>query len=301
MSHKPHSAAVLTELRDDWWSTDFLRLMVERLQLHQYERILDVGSGQGHWGQRLLPLVSETATLVGVDQESSWVEKATHRAAEVGLEDRCSYQVSSAETLPLADASVSLVTCQTLLMHVPDPGVVVDEMLRVLEPGGRLLLLEPNNLAQQFAADSVYQALTAAQIGHVMTLFVTCSRGRAALGRGDDCIGDRLPKMLATRGLGGISVFQNERNNHIVGPYGARAQAQLDQAISYARDGFWLWNEADAKELYAAGGGELDAFRLHYDAFKERTALFHTQVQAGTYTSNNGSLHYVVSAIKPAA
>ncbi len=44
--------------------------------------------------------------------------------------------VASAASLPLGDASVGGAFCSNMLEHTPDPGAVLDEIRRVLEPGG---------------------------------------------------------------------------------------------------------------------------------------------------------------------
>lgn len=299
MSKPPHSAAVLTDLRDQWWSTDFLQLLIARLSLQECQSVADIGCGQGHWGQLLLRLLANTATLCGIDREAEWVAKARERAGELGLQTRCTYQLGAAETMPFADQQFDLVTCQTLLMHVADPRVVLKEMLRILRPGGRLLLLEPNNVAQQMIADSVNRALSPQELAGVFALFSTCSRGRAALGRGDDCIGDLLPTLLRELDLVDLEVFQNERVHCITPPYSAENLAELEQSKRHAQEGFWLWDRADAEALYRAGGGAAIDFAGHYAAFVRRTRIFEEQVDNAAYASNNASLHYVVCATRP--
>ncbi len=299
MSETGHSAAVLTELRDSWWSDDYLSLVVSRLKIKDSLAVADVGCGHGHWGQRLLPLLNPDAKLLGIDQEQKWVDKAVLRADALGIAGRCDYQVASAERLPWADASFDLVTCQTLLMHLADPLLALAEMLRVVKPGGLLLLAEPNNVAQQFAADSVNRELSASELGRLMSLFTACSRGRAKLGRGDDCIGDRLPSLLMQLEVEQLSVFQNEKTGVILPPYDAADQSELQQSISHSERGFWLWDQADAKRLYLAGGGAQDDFESDYEVFTKRTMLFKQQVNEQRYWCNNGSLHYLVAARRP--
>lgn len=299
MSKTPHSAPVLTDLRDQWWSTDFLQLLLSRLELQDLQSIADIGCGQGHWGQLLLRLLTRSATLCGVDQEELWIQKAQARASTLGLEERCSYQVAEASQLPYDDDSFDLVTCQTLLMHVAEPKEVLLEMMRICRPGGRLLLLEPNNVAQQMIADSVNRALSPRELAGVFALFSTCSRGRAALGRGDDCVGDLLPSLLQELALDEIRVFQNERVHCITPPYSAEDREELEQSKSHAAKGFWLWDEDDARRLYEAGGGAPDDFASHYASFERRTEIFAEQVAGETYASNNASLHYVVCATLP--
>ena len=62
--------------RDTWWNDDFLSMMARRWRLEQVQTVLDVGCGVGHWGQRLMRHLGDTATLYGVDAEAAWVEGA---------------------------------------------------------------------------------------------------------------------------------------------------------------------------------------------------------------------------------
>ena len=81
----PHSAEYFGEQRDFWWNLDFLQLMARRWLLPEAPRMLDVGCGIGHWGRLMLSLVSDRATLVGLDREAKWVAEAAARAAKRGL------------------------------------------------------------------------------------------------------------------------------------------------------------------------------------------------------------------------
>jgi ubiquinone/menaquinone biosynthesis C-methylase UbiE len=294
---KRHSEAVLSDRRDWWWNEDYLELVARRLRLAEHAAVLDVGSGQGHWGQRLLRWCAPGVQLSGVDGEPAWVVHAAARAAELGWAERCSYRVGRAEELPFASGSFSLVTCQTLLMHVSDPRLVLREMLRVLRPGGRLLLAEPSNLASFFVADSVSRALTPAQLAGVCQLVMACSRGRARLGRGDDCIGDALPALLRELGVREIDAFGNDRANFAVPPYDERMRAQLAEELEHVQGGFWLWDRGDARLLFEAGGGEPGRFDEVYASFMERTEILARQVKTQTYTCTGASFHYLITGV----
>lgn len=298
MSKTPHSAPVLNDLRDAWWRNDFLNLLATRMQWSEVRTVADIGCGHGHWGHLLLPMMSDEATIEGIDREQEWVDKARSRTSKLGFAGRARYQQSLAEKLPFEDACFDMATCQTLLMHVPDVPQVLSEMLRILKPGGRLLLAEPNNLAHQFTVDSANQKLSPDQLGELMTLFSACSRGRANLGRGDDCIGDQLAAMLAELELENISSCQNERMNGIYPPYSEEQRADLDLSASYMDKEFWLWNKEDARVLYLAGGGHEERFEKHYGVFVTRTETFKAQVREEKYCSSGASLGYVIAATK---
>ncbi len=299
MTTKRHSESVLSDLRDEWWSLDYLDLIAKRLALSECSKALDVGCGKGHWGQRVLTLLGRDATLVGVDQERDWVADALTRADALGISARCEFQQASAEKLPFVDSQFDLVTCQTLVMHVSSPETVLREMLRVLKPGGRLLLAEPSNLPNQFSTDTLNRALSPEELAEMAYLFICCSRGRAALGRGDDSIADVLPHMLLKLGVTDLRIFQNERPSAVIPPYSDAVRGQLEEEMRHEERGFWLWNREDAHRLYLAGGGSEERFGRAYAVFLGRTKMFKEQVEAGTYSRVGGGHHYLFAGRTP--
>ena len=130
--------------RDSWWCDDFLAMMGKKWNLDAIQSVLDVGCGVGHWGQRLMRHLNTSTHLYGVDAEETWIEGAQKRALKLKLEKQTIYLVSHAETLPFEENSMDMVTCQTLLIHVADMKKVIQEMGRVLKPGGLFLFAEPN-------------------------------------------------------------------------------------------------------------------------------------------------------------
>lgn len=87
----PHSAAYVNAHRDFWWNLDYLQLLAGRLGLGEVRSALDVGAGVGHWGSLLLPLLAAEASVVGVERDPRWVDRARERATELGVADRCRY------------------------------------------------------------------------------------------------------------------------------------------------------------------------------------------------------------------
>jgi ubiquinone/menaquinone biosynthesis C-methylase UbiE len=163
--------------RDTWWSDDFLALMAEKWGFAEVQTVLDVGCGVGHWGQRLMRHLSDSTRLYGVDAEAAWVEGARERAASLGLGDRAVFQTGTAESLPWPDDSMDMVTCQTLLIHVPDLRDAIRKMVRVLRPGGLFLAAEPNNFgssAAQYVADP---PLPWADVSDLLELEYRCTQG----------------------------------------------------------------------------------------------------------------------------
>ena len=90
-----------------------------------------------------LPHYGSAATgIVGVDQSSGMLEVARRRVRDTGLGDRVELRLGDVRRLDMADRSVDTVLATYALCSMPDPLVVVREAMRVLRPGGRLVLVE---------------------------------------------------------------------------------------------------------------------------------------------------------------
>ena len=98
------------------------------------EPCLEIGCGEGNNLVRL----AEHGACFGIDL---FPRKLHFAAGEVPA---AHFAVSRAEALPFADASFRTVLIRDILHHMKEPRAVVEEAVRVLAPGGRLWLLEPN-------------------------------------------------------------------------------------------------------------------------------------------------------------
>ena len=101
--------------------------------------VLDIGSGLG--GADVALVMNHGAGFVtGVEVQPELVERATRRAARLGLTDRIRYQVIAPGPLPFADASFDAVFSKDALLHVRDKPAIYREAFRVLRSGGLLVL-----------------------------------------------------------------------------------------------------------------------------------------------------------------
>jgi SAM-dependent methyltransferase len=296
-----HSAEYFGDTRDYWWNLDFLQLMGKRLSLDRVRDALDVGCGVGHWGQLLAHVLPDGARLQGIDRDPLWVEKAAARAAQRGLGGRFGYQVSVAETLPFADASFDLVTCQTVLIHTPDPGAAVDEMIRVARPGGLILAAEPNNVARALVLDSLSVRDPVDEIMARVRLQLICERGKAALGEGNNSIGDLVPGLLAERGLVDVRVYLNDKADVFLPPYDSPEQrAALEERADFDHRDFWIWSREDTHRYFLAGGGGDGEFDALWSVAVSGSDRFNQAIADRIYAGAGGGIGYLVSGRKPA-
>jgi SAM-dependent methyltransferase len=99
-------------------------------------RVLDVGCGTGRYFLFFAQLGA--AYRVGVDVGSNLLAACHHRNPGVGLAK------ASAVSLPFADESFDVVMSMGVIEHFPDPAPMLDELVRVIRPGGQLILETPN-------------------------------------------------------------------------------------------------------------------------------------------------------------
>lgn len=100
----------------------------------RFRHALGFGSGYG----------TELAPLAGQIEQLTIVESSQGYGRDPALlMPVAAVRAQPSGDLPLADASVDLVTCFDVLHHVPNVGHVLGEFARVLSPGGLLLLREP--------------------------------------------------------------------------------------------------------------------------------------------------------------
>ncbi|TJW06436.1 MAG: class I SAM-dependent methyltransferase [Mesorhizobium sp.] len=113
---------------------------VERLAPQDDWRIIDIGSGVG--GPARFVAAMTGARVTGIDLTPQFVEASIELTARVGLSEKADYVVGNATALPFADGSFDAAICFYVGMNVAAKTAVLQEIQRVLKPGGRLLWTE---------------------------------------------------------------------------------------------------------------------------------------------------------------
>ena len=106
------------------------------------DRVLDLAGGTGDIAALLLPRVGEVGSVVLGDINAAMLRAGRDRLLDRGLVRNLDYAQLNAEALPFPDASFDAVTIAFGLRNVTDKQRALDEMFRVLKPGGRVLILE---------------------------------------------------------------------------------------------------------------------------------------------------------------
>jgi phosphatidylethanolamine/phosphatidyl-N-methylethanolamine N-methyltransferase len=113
--------------------------------------ILEVGVGTG----LSLPEYRWTNRLTGVDLSVPMLRKAKARVQEHRLTNVDGLAVMDAQRLGFQDASFDVVVAQYVITAVPDPEATLDEFVRVVRPGGEIILV--NHLGAESGLRSVLE------------------------------------------------------------------------------------------------------------------------------------------------
>ncbi|MFA6206046.1 MAG: class I SAM-dependent methyltransferase [Methylocystis sp.] len=114
--------------------------------------ILDVGVGTG----LELPMFASNAQVVGVDLSEPMLRRAAQRVRRERLGNVAGLVKMDATRMAFADASFGCVVAPYVLTVVPEPEAMLDELARVLRPGGEIVLV--NHVSGKDDAIALFEA-----------------------------------------------------------------------------------------------------------------------------------------------
>ena len=131
---------------------------LDRIGLQGNEQLLDLGCGRGAVliaaARRLPAGRAFGADLWTRDQSGNRPEVTLANAAAAGVADRVEVHTADLTALPFPDGSFDVVTSALAIHNIRSPEGryrAVDEAMRVLRPGGQLLVADPWPMARRYA------------------------------------------------------------------------------------------------------------------------------------------------------
>ncbi|ALT00007.1 bifunctional demethylmenaquinone methyltransferase/2-methoxy-6-polyprenyl-1,4-benzoquinol methylase UbiE [Lacimicrobium alkaliphilum] len=141
-----HSVAGKYDLMNDLMSMGIHRLWkrftIDCSGVRPGHKVLDLAGGTGDLAAKFSRLVGEQGEVVLADINNAMLRVGRDKLRDKGILGNVDYVQANAECLPFPDNHFDLITIAFGLRNVTDKDKALASMLRVLKPGGRLLVLE---------------------------------------------------------------------------------------------------------------------------------------------------------------
>ncbi|TRW48454.1 bifunctional demethylmenaquinone methyltransferase/2-methoxy-6-polyprenyl-1,4-benzoquinol methylase UbiE [Aliidiomarina halalkaliphila] len=141
-----HSVAGKYDLMNDVMSFGIHRLWkrftIDCSGVRRGQKVLDLAGGTGDLAAKFSRMVGPEGEVVLADINESMLQVGRDKLRDMGIVGNVSYVQADAEKLPFPDDTFDLITIAFGLRNVTDKDAALRSMLRVLKPGGRLLVLE---------------------------------------------------------------------------------------------------------------------------------------------------------------
>jgi demethylmenaquinone methyltransferase/2-methoxy-6-polyprenyl-1,4-benzoquinol methylase len=141
-----HSVASKYDVMNDFMSMGVHRLWkkytIETSGVRPGHRVLDLAGGTGDLAKAFSKKVGPRGQVVLSDINASMLAEGRSRMIDAGVSNNMEFVQANAQTLPFPDNHFNLVTIAFGLRNVTDKDAALRSILRVLKPGGRLLVLE---------------------------------------------------------------------------------------------------------------------------------------------------------------
>jgi len=204
-----------------WWDATFTRMLLECIPGGPGEMV-DVYCRTALSAMTLLP-DRRQLTYLGVDRSSERLSLAKQELIAQSHQhavDRITLTVGQPDALPIEDESVDYVLAIRALANLTDTRPVFAEAYRVLRPGGRLIVAEPDGFAECFHFDGHLSYYNAAF--HRLCLAFDEGRGQGVpeIGKPGIAIGPTLPARMKHAGLRPTKVQIHASNNMKAQPFG---------------------------------------------------------------------------------
>jgi len=141
-----HSVASRYDLMNDLMSGGIHRIWkrftIELSGVRKGNAVLDIAGGTGDLAARFAQIVGPDGRVVLADINNSMLQVGRDKLLDRGLQGNLEFVQADAQSLPFPDDSFDCITIAFGLRNVTDKDAALRSMLRVLKPGGRLLVLE---------------------------------------------------------------------------------------------------------------------------------------------------------------
>jgi ubiquinone/menaquinone biosynthesis C-methylase UbiE len=137
-------------------------------QLPGGSHVLEVAPGPGYFAIELARLGS--FHVVGLDISHAFVRIATENAIRAGVE--VEFRQGNASSMPFESDSFDFIYCRAAFKNFADPVGAIDEMYRVLKPGGRAVISDLRKDASPGDIDAAVEEMHLGRVNSVLTRWI---------------------------------------------------------------------------------------------------------------------------------
>ena len=141
-----HSVAAKYDVMNDLMSFGIHRLWkrftIDCSGVRRGHKVLDLAGGTGDLTAKFSAIVGSEGQVILADINDSMLKVGRDKLRDKGVVGNVEYVQANAEALPFDNNTFDLITIAFGLRNVTEKEVALKSMLRVLKPGGRLLVLE---------------------------------------------------------------------------------------------------------------------------------------------------------------
>ena len=192
---------LLSATRPNYHNEDYWRFLVRDVwgMADGPRRVVDFGCGFGWMGLFLTPMLAVGSEYTGLDRSAALIARGRSLVAERGPAHR--FVVGDANAAPFDDDQFDVAIAHALLMHLPDPGRALEEMIRVTRDGGLVVTCDASHNAIN-ALMHVHE--TDEQDNTPLSLFQAMNAGLRRRTGVDHNIGMKTPVLMRQAGLRGV-------------------------------------------------------------------------------------------------
>jgi ubiquinone/menaquinone biosynthesis C-methylase UbiE len=139
------------ELRAGYFDESVRDAAIARAELQPDMIVADIGTGTGFMALGLAPLVRK---VVAVDASEAMLRQAQANLTAAGLTN-VELRQADGLNLPMEDGSLDAVFANMYLHHIEEPPLALAEMVRVLRPGGRLVITDADTHQEEWMREEM--------------------------------------------------------------------------------------------------------------------------------------------------
>jgi ubiquinone/menaquinone biosynthesis C-methylase UbiE len=124
------------QMRRGFFSDKVRKVAVSKVDIQAGKLAADIGAGTGFITEEL---VGNGLKVIAIDQSKAMLEEMEKK---FGHFDTVEYRIGEFDNLPLQNETVDYIFANMYLHHVDSPQVAIEEMVRVLKPGGKVVITD---------------------------------------------------------------------------------------------------------------------------------------------------------------